>query len=170
MKRFKGPVLSCAFVMLLSAGLLFAQSTPSSSTPQSGGSGSRRSQGRPCWQQAGVSQSVMQQHRSLEQNTRAEMESVCADSSLSQQQKHQKIQQIHAQARQQMQGLMTPQQEEALKSCRAQRGEGGGEGGREGGRGGQHGGGNPCGGQASGSGSSRRGGGSQSSSQPDLDD
>ena len=165
-----------AFGVLLCASLVAAQAVPSGTNSNS--TAPRRGQNRPCWQQAGVSQSVMQQRRSLEQNTRSEIESVCADSSLSQQQKHQKIQQIHAQARQQIQGMMTPQQEEALKSCRAQRGEGRHEGGGSGGRSMHEGGGRgqgPCGemagggrGSRSSTSSSPRGG--SSSSDMDEDD
>ena len=45
----------------------------------------------PCWEQAGVSRTAMEQRRNIERSTRAEVESVCADSALSAQQKHENI-------------------------------------------------------------------------------
>ena len=77
-----------------------------------------------CWQQAGVSQSAMQQVRQIEENTHSQIEAVCSDSSLTPQQKQQKIQQLHQEAQKQAGGLITPQQEAAIKSCRESRGEG----------------------------------------------
>jgi hypothetical protein len=51
------------------------------------------------------------------------VESVCSDSSLTPQQKQEKIHELHQEAQKQMQGLVSARQEEALKSCRAGRGE-----------------------------------------------
>jgi hypothetical protein len=79
---------------------------------------------QPCWQQAGVSQSAMQQRKQIEENTHSQIEAVCSDSSLTPQQKQQKIQQLHQEAQKQAGGLITPQQEAAIKSCRESRGEG----------------------------------------------
>jgi hypothetical protein len=76
---------------------------------------------QPCWQQAGISKGVIEQRRSIEQNTRTQVESVCADSSLTPQQKHQKIKELRQQARQQIDAIITPQQQEELKACNAQR-------------------------------------------------
>jgi hypothetical protein len=75
----------------------------------------------PCWQQVGISKGVIEQRRSVEQNTRAQVESVCADSALTPQQKHQKIKELRQQARQQIDAIITPQQQEELKACNAQR-------------------------------------------------
>ena len=77
----------------------------------------------PCWKQAGVSQSAIEQRRQIEETTRSQVESVCSDSSLTPQQKHEKIRQLHQEARQQTEHLITPQQEQALQSCRAKHGE-----------------------------------------------
>jgi hypothetical protein len=75
----------------------------------------------PCWQEAGISKSAMEQRRQIEQNTRAEIQSVCNDSALRPQQKREKIRQLHQQTRQQIEGVITPQQQEALKACQQQR-------------------------------------------------
>ena len=79
----------------------------------------------PCWQEAGISKSAMEQSGAIKRRTRAEVEAVCAESSLSPQQRQQKIRQIHEQAKQEMDALVTPQQMEALKSCQMSRNHGG---------------------------------------------
>jgi hypothetical protein len=99
---------------------------------------SRPPRQEPCWEVAGVSRSALQQRRSLAQQARQEVAAVCANSSLSIQQKRLQIQQIHRQERQQIDGIITPAQQEAMRSCQEQ---------RHGVHGGGHlgGGGGPCG-------------------------
>jgi hypothetical protein len=66
------------------------------------------------------------------------VQAVCHDSSLSPQQKREKIRQLREQV-QEAEALLTPQQQEALRTCREQRVAG------RGGRGGiHHGGAEPC--------------------------
>lgn len=111
------------FGFVLALGLtypLVAQMAPTPSsrpTPTT-----RRGHHVPCWKQAGVSQSALGQRRQIEETTRSEVESVCSDSSLTPQQKHAKIRQLHEEAHQQMQRLITSQQEQALRTCREKRG------------------------------------------------
>ncbi|MGA9968393.1 MAG: hypothetical protein WBQ10_24555 [Terriglobales bacterium] len=99
---------------------LVAQTATSPVSPR----GATPTHKQPCWQQAGVSQSAMQQRKQIEENTHSQIEAVCSDSSLTPQQKQQKIQQLHQEAQKQVGGLITPQQEAAIKSCRESRGEG----------------------------------------------
>lgn len=147
--RIKSMTCPLALLVLLCAPLLLAQtrtSPPTSTPPASTGPTpptQRRGRRQPCWQQVGISQSAAQQRRQIEENTRAQMESVCSDSSLSAQQKEQKIRQLREESRRQAEALIGPQQEQALRSCRQQRGEG--RGGHGGHGGGMHGGGGPCG-------------------------
>lgn len=75
----------------------------------------------PCWQEAGISKSAMQERRSLEQSARAEIQSVCASSSLTPQQRREQIRAIHERTRQQVEALISPQQREALKACQQAR-------------------------------------------------
>ncbi len=79
----------------------------------------------PCWQVAGISKSAIDQRQAIQQRTRSEVEAVCADPSLSQQQRQQKIREIHEQAKQELDALVSPQQMEALKSCQQARNHGG---------------------------------------------
>ena len=114
---------------------------PGSASPTSPAPGARRGgRQQPCWQVAGISQQTAQEHRQIEEKTRSEVQSVCSNSSLSPQQKQEQIRQLREQGRKQMEALITPQQQEALKACREQRG-----GEREHGGGMHRGGESPCG-------------------------
>ncbi len=104
----------------------------------------RTARQEPCWQQAGISKGALQQRKSLEQSARAEIQSVCANSSLTPQQRREQIRAIHERTRQQVDALISPQQREALRACQEARSGG------HAGRGGFHGGGGgrgegPCG-------------------------
>jgi len=78
---------------------------------------------RPCWKQAGISRSAMQQRREIAENARSQMESVCGDSNLTLQQKRAQIRQIHEQAKTQLNGVISPEQQQTLESCRMARHE-----------------------------------------------
>jgi len=166
--RISGTRTCVAIILGLIAGVSLAQTstgkpgfssqqptspTTGTSGPSSGSAGGFTPVGRhrqpPCWQQAGITKDVMQQRRSLEQAAHSQIASICADSSLSAQQKREKIREIHQQTMQQVQARMTLQQQEALKSCQAQRhgGQGGAPHPHEGGGMG------PCGETPSGTGS-----------------
>ena len=89
----------------------------------------------PCWQVAGISKAAIEQRHALARQAKQEVEAVCANSSLTLQQKHEEIRAIHEREKQQANALVTPQQEEALKACQSSRGHGGGHGGFGGGHG-----------------------------------
>jgi len=112
-----------AWAVLLSAASLWAQvSRPISPTTKPTTPGKQE----PCWKQAGISQSALQQRRQIAEQTHSQVEAVCANSALTAQQKQQQIRQIREQAHAKMDKLVSPSQMEALKSCRAKRGLGGG--------------------------------------------
>jgi len=115
---------TCTLTLFIAffTGLMAAQTVPSSTTAPP--ATARRNNQEPCWQQVGISQSDEQQRRQIEQNTHSQVEAVCGNSSLTQQQKQEQIHQIREQARSQVDGLLNSQQQQALRSCRAQRGEG----------------------------------------------
>ena len=96
----------------------------------------------PCWEVAGISKSAMEQRQAIQQRTHSEVEAVCADPSLTQQQRQQKIRQIHEQSKQELDALVSPQQMESLKSCQQERNHGGHPGLGHPSAGGGHG---PCG-------------------------
>ncbi len=72
-----------------------------------------------CWQQAGVPPDVAREGREIERKTHAQVMAVCDDPSLNNQQKHEQIHQLRAQAMEQVKGLVTEQQAEAYRSCAA---------------------------------------------------
>ena len=120
------------------AGLLCATAIGQIPPPPVRGVPGRRARQEPCWQVAGISRSAMQQERAIRQQARQQVEAVCANSSLSLQQKREQIREIRAKEKQEAEGLVSPAQREALRSCQAERGKGG-HGGFTGGHGG------PCG-------------------------
>lgn len=84
----------------------------------------------------------MEQRRVIGQQTRQEVEAVCASASLSGAQKQERIRGIHQPERQQMEALISPGQREAMHVCQQERGGGAHLGGGH--LGGGHGAG-PCG-------------------------
>jgi len=136
--KMKSFAYSMMFLFALSA---FAAQAPRVKSGQ--GQTARRPRQEPCWQVAGISKSAMEKHKSLEQSAHSQVQAVCADSSLTPQQKREKIREIHEQTRQQAESLFTPQQHQALKACREER-NGGKHMGGGGGKGIRHGEG-PCG-------------------------
>ncbi len=119
--------------------------TPPLGVPSpSGGAGGVKVPGRPgtrsttnrrepCWEVAGISKATMEQRRALSLRSRQEVEGMCADAALSEAQKLARIREIHQQERQQIDGLISPAQREAMHACQQERGGGmGGGGGGEG--------------------------------------
>jgi Spy/CpxP family protein refolding chaperone len=125
-----------AVLLLLSASGLFAQNTPqpNDNPPAQRPRPTRRGNGQPCWQQAGIEKSVMEQRWNMERETREQVSAACSNSSLTPQQKNQQAREIHRTSREKIEGLVTPSQEKALTACQAERGmhhpgnEGGGGG------------------------------------------
>ena len=98
---------------------------------------------KPCWEVASISKSAIAERSRIEQETRSQVQSVCNDSSLNEQ-KREKIREIRQQSHQQIDALISPQQQEALKACQKERAAArGGSAGH--GAGEIHRGGGPCG-------------------------
>lgn len=110
-------IVGCMSVVALAQ-----QPTPKIATTQ--GAAVKQPHQPPCWQQVGISKAAIDQRREIEQSTRSQVESVCADPSLTTQQKHAKIKEVRQQARQQIESIITPQQLEELKACNAERNAG----------------------------------------------
>jgi hypothetical protein len=109
--------------IVLSASSLFAQ--PPVPRPGVIPRAAPRPRQIPCWEQAGISKAAIEQRRQIERSTRAQVEAVCAEPGLSMQQKREKIREIHQRARQEMESLITPPQQEALTACQQERSRGG---------------------------------------------
>jgi Spy/CpxP family protein refolding chaperone len=145
MRKCKGSWLVAMMVILLTPALLLAQDQQSAAPegappgPQAG----RRGGEPPCFRQAGVSEDTWQKIRDIHKTNHQQVVSICENSSLSAQQKRDQVRQAFQQTEQQVHGLLTPQQQDAVKQCRQERrGERKGMGG--GMRGMRRGGGDPC--------------------------
>jgi hypothetical protein len=78
-------------------------------------------QQEPCWKQVGISPAVIEEQKAIQHETRAQVEAVCSDSSLSDQQKREKIQEIHKVEQERLTRLIPTEQREELKQCQLAR-------------------------------------------------
>src|SRR5437870_4881819 len=119
--------LAVIVVLNLSLPTLLAQAAPSTKVHNKSTAPVARMQAaheKPCWEVAGISKSAIAERRRIEQETRSQrsqVQSVCNDSSLNEQQKREKIREIRQQSHQQIEALISPQQQEALKACQSER-------------------------------------------------
>lgn len=138
--RHAGHTVAGSLLLVIALALLAAPALAQTVRPVQGAPVARgpHSHQEPCWQVAGISKSAMEQRRTIAQSTHSQVESVCADTSLTISQKHERIRQIREQARQQEEALVTPSQLQALHGCQAERNHnngvhaGGGHGGNSG--------------------------------------
>ena len=114
--------LFCPAVLLLCAGTLLAQSTPPTTNPPSSPQNRPMHRGgENCMQQAGIEKSVAEQIRSIAQDARSQIESVCSNTSLTPQQKQQQAREIREKAMQKRESLLTADQQKALMACQQAR-------------------------------------------------
>lgn len=107
-------------LVVLCAGKLLAQSTPPANGTPSPTRPMRRG-GESCFHQAGIDQSVMEQIHTISREARSKIETICSNSSLTAQQKHEQTKEIREQAMQKRDGLMTADQQKALNTCQQAR-------------------------------------------------
>lgn len=113
--------LFCSLAFLLGAGLLLAQTSPSTNPPSSQTRPMRGGGQGACMQQAGIEKSVMEQIHSIVRDAHSQVENVCSNSSLTPQQKQQQVREIRERAMQKRDGLMTADQQKALAACQQAR-------------------------------------------------
>ena len=80
-----------------------------------------RTRQEPCWRQAGIDRSVMEQHRTIDRDAHAQINAVCENSSLTPQQKQEQARAIKRQAKEKMDALLTPDQAKSLQACQGAR-------------------------------------------------
>lgn len=80
-----------------------------------------RAHQEPCWRQAGIDRSVMEQHRTIERDAHAQVTAVCENSSLTPRQKQEQAREIRRQAKGKMDALLTPDQQKSLQACQETR-------------------------------------------------
>ena len=130
-------------VSLFALVCVWAQQPPSAPTtaPHSGPTGVKGATGQksePCWEQAGISKSVMEQRRSIQESTRSQIQAVCRETNLSEQQKREKIHEIRQAAQAKVNAMISPAERQQLEACQRGRHVSGAH------AGGHPGGGDPC--------------------------
>ncbi len=113
--------LFCPAVFLLCCATMVGQNTSPMSPPSQNPPMHRGGQ-EPCWQQAGIDRSVMEQVWTVGHDAHQQVESVCSNSSLTPQQRQQQAREIREQAMQKRDGLLTADQRKALMTCQQERG------------------------------------------------
>lgn len=111
-------------LLVMLAALVFASALKAqneSPAPQPQTSAPSQTRQEPCWQEAGISAQVFRQHEAIERSKHSQVQSVCADTSLTQQQKVEKIAGIREAAQQKNDALITPEQQKSVAACRQQR-------------------------------------------------
>lgn len=124
-------------LVVLCAGTLLAQSNAPTNGTQSPTRPMRRG-GESCFQQAGIDKSVMEQIHTISHDARSKIETICSNSSLTAQQKHEQTKEIREQAMQKRDALMTEDQKRALNTCQQARSGNHPSGGMHEGNGGMH--------------------------------
>jgi hypothetical protein len=124
MRLLKYGSVSLLFLMIAASG--FAQSTPAaedqtapSEAPDSAPRVHRRHSGPPCWIQAGITPDMVNQRWKIEDNQRARIAAVCSETATSPQQKHDKIDQIHAGTKQEIAQLIPAEKLATFNKCQA---------------------------------------------------
>ncbi len=76
----------------------------------------------PCWEEAGISKGVIEQRKSIQENTRSQIQAVCSEPNLSEQQKHEKIREIRQAAHDKVNAMISPAERQKLEACHRGRG------------------------------------------------
>jgi len=79
-------------------------------------------QQEPCWQKVGISKDVIDQREQMDRDRDSQIQSVCSDTSMTPQQKKQKIHEIRQETKQKVSGLISEQQQQELEACHKERG------------------------------------------------
>jgi len=112
--------VSC--LLLVGAITVVAQNAPPAGSNPNAGARPMRSGNAAalCFQKAGLDQSVMQELFSIQREARSQIQNVCSNTSLTPEQKHQQVEEIHQQTHAKIGGLITPEQQQELIACRQQ--------------------------------------------------
>lgn len=79
----------------------------------------RRARQMPCWRQAGLSAEMVNKRWKIQEEAKGKIAAVCSEPSSSAQQKHEKIDQIHLEADQEIAHLIPAKELQAFSQCQA---------------------------------------------------
>jgi hypothetical protein len=113
--------LALSFLILASSISVFGQVRAATGQATHPGQVAQQPKQEPCWKQVGISQATMDEQRSIQRESREQIEAVCQDSSLTEQQKKAKIQEIRQAEHERLNGLIPAEQREQLKQCQQAR-------------------------------------------------
>lgn len=124
MRLFKHGSVSLLFLLIAVSG--FAQSTPAandqtapSDVPPAGSVVRHRTRHTLCWKQAGLTPDMVNQRWKLEDDQKVDIAAVCRDPKTNAQQKHDKIEQIHANTEQAVGRLIGSDKLAKFNKCEA---------------------------------------------------
>ena len=112
-------ITSVGLFALVPAGAQQRRSVPTA-TPQGGPTavkGPASQKAEPCWEQAGISKSAMEQRRSIQESTRSQIQAVCSETHLSERQKREEIHQIRQAAQEKVNAMISPAERQQLEAC-----------------------------------------------------
>jgi len=125
MSVWKYGSVSLLFLLLAASGL--SQSAPSDedqAAPQEAQPSApvrhRRSYGQPCWKQAGMTPDMVNQKWQIEEQQKQNIAAVCSEASTGPQQKHDKIEQIHAKTAQDLAKVVPAEELSKFNKCQAE--------------------------------------------------
>lgn len=113
--------LALSFLILASSISVFGQVRATTGQATHPGQVAQQPKQEPCWKQAGISQATMEEEKSIRRESKAQIEAVCRDSSLTEQQKKAKIQEIRQAEHERLNGLISAEQREQMKQCQEAR-------------------------------------------------
>jgi len=118
---------SVALLFLLLGVSGFAQSAPAdddqaapSETAPTARAQRRRSSGPPCWRQAGLTPEMVNQKWQIEEQQKQNIAAVCSETSTGPQQKHDKIEQIHAKTAQELAKVVPAEELAKFNKCQSE--------------------------------------------------
>jgi len=94
--------------------------TPESQPPPDPGRRLRKPRTIPCWRQAGLTPDMMNQHWKLEDQAKVQIAAACNETSTTAQQKHDKIEAIHAETDHAFAKIVPAKELAAFQSCEAE--------------------------------------------------
>jgi hypothetical protein len=95
--------------------------TPAPHSGPTGAKGPASQKTEPCWEQAGISKSIMEQRKSIQESTRSQVQAVCSETNLSEQQKREQIRQIRQAGQEKVNAMISPAEREQLEACQRAR-------------------------------------------------